>query len=108
MMRAMRALFGPLAAAALAVAPLQCPHETDAAHCWDDAPGDGLWELAQKFKDNHDDAAARRTLQFLVERYPSSRYAPAAREQLGDAGADEPAPVSAPGPASSPAPAPDR
>ena len=78
-----RLLGAPLAALALAVAPLQCPHETDAAHCWDDAPGDGLWDLAQRFRDSHDDAAARRTLAFLVERYPSSRYAPAAREQLG-------------------------
>jgi outer membrane protein assembly factor BamD (BamD/ComL family) len=77
-----RAFVGAVMAAAFAVAPLQCPHETDAAHCWDDAPGDGLWDLAQKFRDNHDDAAARRTLEFLVERYPSSRFAPAARDQL--------------------------
>ncbi len=73
----------PLAALALAAAPLQCPHDTPAAQCWDDAPGDGLWDLAQKFRSSHDDAAARRTLEFLVERYPSSRYAPAAREELG-------------------------
>jgi outer membrane protein assembly factor BamD (BamD/ComL family) len=85
-----RAFVGPVMAAVFAVAPLQCPHETDAAHCWDDAPGDGLWDLAQKFRDAHDDAAARRTLEFLVERYPSSRFAPAARDQLAgvaDAGA---------------------
>ncbi len=73
----------PLAALALAGAPLQCPHDTPAAHCWDDAPGDGLWDLAEKFRSSHDDAAARRTLEFLVERYPSSRFAPAAREELG-------------------------
>lgn len=79
-----RALVGSLAAA-LAVAPLQCPRETDAAHCWDDAPGDGLWDLAQKFRDRHDEAAARRTLEFLVDRYPSSRYASPAREQLARA-----------------------
>jgi outer membrane protein assembly factor BamD (BamD/ComL family) len=82
----MRALSGPLAAVLLAAAPLQCPHDNEVAHCWDDAPGDGLWDLAQKFRDAHDEAAARRTLAFLVERYPSSRYAPAAREQLADAG----------------------
>ena len=82
-----RVLVAPLAALAFAFAPLQCPHDTDPAHCWDDAPGDGLWDLAQRFKGSHDDAAARRTLEFLVERYPSSRYAPAAREQLGP-GAD--------------------
>ena len=82
-----RALLWPLATLACSsLAPLQCPHDTDAAHCWDDAPGDGLWDLAQRFRDGHDEAAARRTLEYLVERYPSSRYAPAAREQL--AGAD--------------------
>jgi outer membrane protein assembly factor BamD (BamD/ComL family) len=80
----LRALVAPLAASfAVAIAPLQCSHQTDASHCWDDAPGDGLWDLAQRFRDGHDEAAARRTLAFLVERYPSSRYAPAAREQLG-------------------------
>jgi len=78
----LRLLVAPLAAAALAVAPLQCPHDTDPAHCWDDAPGDGLWDLAQRFHEKHDDDAARGTLEFLVERYPSSRYAPAAREEL--------------------------
>jgi len=85
-----RAFVGPIVAAALAVAPLQCPHENDAAHCWDDAPGDGLWDLAQKFHEQQDEPAARRTLEFLVERYPSSRFAPAARAQLAgvtDAGA---------------------
>jgi outer membrane protein assembly factor BamD (BamD/ComL family) len=88
-----RALAGSLVAATFSLAPLQCPRETDAAHCWDDAPGDGLWDLAQKFRDGHDDAAARRTLEYLVERYPSSRFAPAARDQLAsaiDAGARAP------------------
>jgi outer membrane protein assembly factor BamD (BamD/ComL family) len=88
-----RALAGTLMAAAFAVAPLQCPHETDASHCWDDTPGDGLWDLAQRFRDSHDEAAARRTLEFLVERYPSSRFAPAAREQLGLLAVDAAGPV---------------
>ncbi len=82
-----RLLAAPLAALAFATAPLQCPHDTDPAHCWDDAPGDGLWDLAQRFRDHHDDGAARATLEYLVERYPASRYAPAAREQLAQ-GAD--------------------
>ena len=72
----------PLAAFALAAAPLQCPHDTDAAHCWDDAPGDGLWELANRFHALHDDAAERESLKALVDRYPSSRWAPAARDAL--------------------------
>jgi hypothetical protein len=88
-----RALVAPLVTFALAIAPLQCPHEKDAAHCWDEAPGDGLWDLAQRFRADHDEAAARRTMEFLVERYPSSRFAPAARNELArDAGAPPPSP----------------
>lgn len=84
--------FAPLATLAC-LAPLQCPHDTDAAHCWDDAPGDGLWELAERFRAGHDAPAERRTLAYLIERYPSSRYAPAARDQLARIQAD-----AAPGP----------
>jgi hypothetical protein len=73
--------------AGVSLAPMQCSHEPDATHCWDDAPGDGLWELAGKFKDEHDEPATRQTLQAIVDRYPSSRWAPAAREQLAAYGA---------------------
>jgi hypothetical protein len=82
-----RWLVAPLVAAALSSAPLQCAHDPDPTHCWDDAPGDGLWDLAEKFRDAHDDAAVRQTLEYLVERYPASRHAPAARDWLADAGA---------------------
>jgi hypothetical protein len=71
-----------LVALAVLFAPVQCPHDTDAAHCWDDAPGDGLWDLANRFHALHDDAAERETLKALVDRYPSSRWAPAARDAL--------------------------
>jgi outer membrane protein assembly factor BamD (BamD/ComL family) len=72
-------------AVALAVAPMQCAHEPDPSLRWNDTPGDALWQLAQEFRDSHDDAAARRTLEYLVERYPSSRWAQAARDELAKA-----------------------
>ena len=78
-----RALYVGLA---LAVAPVQCGHAPDPNERREDTPGDALWQLAQKFHEEHDDAAEKRTLQYLVERYPSSRWAPAAREQLGQGG----------------------
>lgn len=68
-------------------APFQCGHERDPALRWDETPGDALWQLAQRFHAAHDEAAARQTLEYLVERYPSSRWAPAAREELGGDGA---------------------
>ncbi len=71
---------------ALAIAPMQCGHDPDPSLRWDDSPGDALWQLAQRFHESHDEAAARRTLEYLVERYPASRWAPAAREELGKTG----------------------
>jgi hypothetical protein len=67
---------------AVALAPLQCPHAEDPDLRKDETPGDALWTLARRFRDEHDETAARRTLEFLVERYPASRWAPAAREEL--------------------------
>ncbi|MGH7434205.1 MAG: tetratricopeptide repeat protein [Polyangiaceae bacterium] len=67
-------------------APIQCGHETDPALRKDETPGDALWDLAEKFHEAHDEAASERTLAYLVDRYPASRWAPAARERLGTAG----------------------
>jgi hypothetical protein len=70
----------------MSVAPLQCEKSYDPSLRKEDTPGDALWQLARKFHEEHDEAGARRTLEFLVERYPSSRWAPAAREELGETG----------------------
>jgi hypothetical protein len=75
--------------ASLLNAPIQCGHETDPALRTDESPADALWDLAQKFHEAHDDAAADKTLRYLVDRYPASRWAAAARAQLGTT----PAPV---------------
>ena len=75
-----------LCAALLSSAPLQCGHTSDAELREDETPGDALWQLAQRFRAAHDEAGERRTLQFLVERYPVSRWVPQARERLGQLG----------------------
>jgi outer membrane protein assembly factor BamD (BamD/ComL family) len=72
--------------AAIATAPIQCGHDYDPNLRKDESPGDALWDLAQKFHDTHDDAAARKTLEYLVQKYPASRWTPAAREELDAAG----------------------
>lgn len=69
-----------------AIAPIQCGHETDPALRQDESPGDALWDLAQRFRDAHDEEASNRTLEYLVQRYPASRWAAAARARVGDAG----------------------
>ena len=69
-----------------ATAPLQCGHTLDAELREDDTPGDALWQLAQRFHAASDAAGEKRTLEYLVERYPSSRWVPAAREALARLG----------------------
>ncbi len=76
--------------ASLLNAPIQCGHETDPALRTDESPGDALWDLAQKFREAHDDAAADKTLRYLVDRYPASRWSAAARAQLGSPGSAAP------------------
>ncbi len=73
--------------AGLGTAPLQCKHERDPSLRLEDTAGDALWELAADFRKKGNEAAAKDTLRYLVERYPSSRYAPAARAELGGADA---------------------
>jgi hypothetical protein len=76
------------AAAALlsSMAPIQCGHTPDAELREDESPGDALWALAQRFKAANDATAQRQTLQYLVERYPASRWVGPAKEELGQLG----------------------
>jgi len=76
-------------AAAMAIAPVQCAHKPDPDLRREDAPGDALWGLAQSFKAKGDDAAARETLRYLVEKYPASVHADEARSALGRGGGGE-------------------
>jgi len=69
-------------AASASSAPLQCGHTPEAELQEDETPGDALWRLAQKFHDRHEPAAERQTLQYLVERYPASRWIAPAKEEL--------------------------
>jgi len=72
-----------LLAAALALgAPLQCGSgESEGARY--ETPPEALYELAQRFKEQGDDDGHRKTLEFLIERYPNSRFAVRARNELG-------------------------
>lgn len=67
-------------------APFQCPSEPDPASAREERPGEALYGLAQEFREAGDEDAWRRTLEHLVRRYPSSRFAVTAREDLADAG----------------------
>jgi TolA-binding protein len=71
-------------ALALTLAPLQCGSGSDGAP-HEDSGGDALYALAQDFRAKGNEEAARSTLRYLVEHYPSNRHAPAARAELGEA-----------------------
>jgi hypothetical protein len=71
--------------AAIGLAPMQCAHEPDPALRQEDTAGDALWALALRFEAQHDDAAEKETLRYLVEKYPSSRHVAEAKAKLGGA-----------------------
>ncbi len=77
-----------LLSASFAIAPMQCKHDPDPNNRLEDTAGDALWNLAEQEKREHDDAAAKKTLRYLVEHYPSNRHVPAARAELGMTSAD--------------------
>jgi outer membrane protein assembly factor BamD (BamD/ComL family) len=74
--------------ASLASAPFQCASKEDPNRKMEEEPADALYQLAQKFKAEGDVKSAQETLKFIVERYPSSRFAETARREL-----QEPAPT---------------
>lgn len=79
----MRAVLALAVSALLGGAPLQCAGEPDEpALRRYETPPEALWDLAERFSAAGDVAGRRRTLEFLVERYPSSRFAHRAREEL--------------------------
>jgi hypothetical protein len=81
-----RAVAAVLLALGVGTAPLQCGHDPDPNLRRDDTAGDALWELSQKFHAEHNEAAARETLRYLVDRYPSNRHAVEAKSLLDDGG----------------------
>jgi hypothetical protein len=78
-------------AALISIAPIQCAHSPDPNERREDSPGDALWTMSQKFEAEHNDVAAKETLEYLVAQYPSSRHTQAAKDELkkfGDVSSD--------------------
>ena len=69
----------------LASAPFQCSSEADPSEAIEETPGEALYGLAQRFREEGDEAAWRRTLQYLIKQYPSSRFATMAKRDLAAA-----------------------
>ena len=88
---------------ALALAPVQCSKKYDDKLRREDTAGDGLWGLAEDFRAKGDDKSYEATLRFLVKRYPSSRRASKAKEELDKRGGSTAAPATPPVPVPVPA-----
>lgn len=65
----------------------------------EETPGEALYGLAQDFQKAGDRGGWQRTLEYLIRRYPSSRFAVTAKQDLANAGlavpGEEPAPEDA-------------
>ncbi len=70
-------------AALLALAPVQCGSSPRDRPEFEDSPAEALWDLSERFGAAGDDEGRARTLEYLIERYPSSRFAERARVTLG-------------------------
>ncbi len=68
-------------------APYQCGKAPDRS-IREETPGEALYHLAEKLKADGDDRGYVSTLQYIVTRYPASRFATAARIELGDRAID--------------------
>lgn len=73
-----------------ALAPMQCTHPPDDSRAREETAGDGLWALAEDFKAKGNLDAQAATLRFLVARYPGSRRAARARDELDKTPASSP------------------
>lgn len=77
-----------LIVAAIELAPYQCARQPDPAERREETPGEALYGLAQEFHEKGDESSYRTTLAYIVRRYPSSRFALMAKDDLADAGLD--------------------
>lgn len=74
-----------LVAVALSLgAPFQCASDPDPDRAMEDSAPEALWNLSERFREEGKDEARRDTLEWIVERYPSSRYARRAEQALED------------------------
>lgn len=71
---------------AVANAPFQCASDPDPGRRMEEDPSEVLYQLAERFRASGDREAQAATLRYLVERYPSSRFAEMARLDLQSLG----------------------
>lgn len=67
------------------LAPMQCQSEPPAEQRRYEHPPEALYDLAQRFRAEGETKAWRMTLQTIIDRYPNSREAVMAKDDLSGA-----------------------
>ena len=70
------------------VAPYQCAGEANPARRIEETPGEALYTLAEQFHDSGNENARVATLRYLIARYPTSRFAVMARQDVSGSPSD--------------------
>jgi len=66
-------------------APLQCQSDPEPALRRSETPGEALYGLAKQFRAKGDEEAWKATLEYLITRYPNSRFSIRAKADLAGA-----------------------
>ena len=77
---------------ALSFAPYQCAREPDPNRRMEDDPAEVVYLLAERFEAQGKTEARTATLKYLVERFPTSRFAKQAQIDLEEMGQAPPSP----------------
>jgi hypothetical protein len=70
--------------ASLATAPYQCATKFGPERRLEEEPGEALYGLAERFKAEGNTKAQAETLRYLVDKFPGSRFAVAAKQDLSE------------------------
>lgn len=79
------AIFG-----SVATAPVQCARSPEPELAIDEEPGEALFGLAEQFRAQGNVEAQKSTLLYIVKRFPSSRFAARAKQDLEALGVTPP------------------
>ena len=77
------------------LAPFQCASEPRTTYNEDD-PAEALYTLSERLEESGEESARDQTLRYLIERYPSSRFAERARLDLRGHGEASESPAGSP------------
>lgn len=82
MITAVKSLAPVVLFASLANAPFQCASRAGPEQRLEEEPAEAIYELAEKFKVEGDAHAQAKTLRYLLAKFPASRFAESAKQDL--------------------------